>query len=114
MNDKKDASGKLLHDSERLTAVGKFVRKTSLDEIPQLLNVIKGDMSIVGPRPEVRKYVDLYTDEQLKVLSVRPGLTDLASIEFIDENELLGKSSNPEETYITEIMPQKLKLNLEF
>lgn len=98
----------------RITRVGYWLRKFKIDEFPQLINVIKGDMSIVGPRPEVRKYVSLYTNEQLKVLTVRPGLTDIASIEYIDENELLGKSTNPEQTYINEIMPQKLKLNLEY
>jgi lipopolysaccharide/colanic/teichoic acid biosynthesis glycosyltransferase len=98
----------------RITKVGYWLRKFKIDEFPQLINVIKGDMSIVGPRPEVRKYVSLYTNEQLKVLTVRPGLTDIASIEYIDENELLGKSANPEQTYITEIMPEKLKLNLRY
>jgi lipopolysaccharide/colanic/teichoic acid biosynthesis glycosyltransferase len=98
----------------RITKVGYWLRKFKIDEFPQLINVIKGDMSIVGPRPEVRKYVSLYTNEQLKVLTVRPGLTDIASIEYIDENELLGKSANPEETYISEIMPEKLKLNLRY
>lgn len=102
-----------MNDS-RITKIGGFLRKYKLDEIPQLLNVIMGDMSIVGPRPEVRKYVNLYTNEQLKVLNVRPGLTDLASIEFINENEILGKAKNPEKTYIKKIMPQKLKLNLEY
>lgn len=96
----------------RITKVGGFLRRYKLDEIPQLLNILKGDMSIVGPRPEVRKYVSLYNPEQLKVLSVKPGLTDLASIQYIKENELLGASINPEETYIKEIMPDKLKLNL--
>lgn len=96
----------------RITKVGGFLRRYKLDEIPQLLNILKGDMSIVGPRPEVRKYVSLYNTQQLKVLSVKPGLTDLASIQYIKENELLGASTNPEETYIKEIMPDKLKLNL--
>jgi len=85
-----------------------------LDEIPQLLNVLKGDMSIVGPRPEVPKYVSLYSKEQLRVLSFRPGLTDLASIEFINENEILGKSDNPEKEYIEVIMPKKLALNIQY
>lgn len=98
----------------RITKVGYFLRKFKLDEFPQLLNVIKGDMSIIGPRPEVRKYVDMYNDKQLKVLSVRPGLSDFASIEYINENELLGKSDNPEKTYIEEIMPAKLLLNLKY
>jgi lipopolysaccharide/colanic/teichoic acid biosynthesis glycosyltransferase len=98
----------------RITKIGYFLRKFKLDEFPQLLNVIKGDMSIIGPRPEVRRYVDMYSKEQLKVLSVRPGLSDFASIEYINENELLGKSENPEKTYIEEIIPAKLQLNLKY
>lgn len=98
----------------RITGIGYFLRKFKLDELPQLINVIKGDMSIVGPRPEVRKYVEMYDAEQLKVLSVRPGLTDYSSIEYINENEILGKVENPEEVYINEIMPAKLKLNLKY
>ncbi len=98
----------------RITKIGYFLRKFKLDEFPQLLNILKGDMSIVGPRPEVKKYVDLYNEKQLKVLSVRPGLTDFASLEYIDENELLGKSEDPEKTYIEEIMPAKLKLNQKY
>lgn len=98
----------------RITRVGYFLRKYKIDEFPQLLNVIKGDMSIVGPRPEVRKYVDLYIPEQMKVLSVRPGLTDLASIKYVHENEVLAASDNPERTYIDEVMPAKLNLNLQY
>ena len=98
----------------RITKIGYLLRKFKLDEFPQLLNVILGHMSIIGPRPEVRKYVDMYSKEQLKVLSVRPGLSDFASIEYINENELLGKSDNPEKTYIEEIMPTKLQLNLTY
>jgi len=98
----------------RITKIGYLLRKFKLDEFPQLLNVIKGDMSIIGPRPEVRRYVDMYSKEQLKVLSVRPGLSDFASIEYINENELLGKSDNPEKTYIEEIMPAKLQLNRKY
>lgn len=98
----------------RITKIGYLLRKFKLDEFPQLLNVILGHMSIIGPRPEVRKYVDMYSKEQLKVLSVRPGLSDFASIEYINENELLGKSDNPEKTYIEEIMPAKLQLNLTY
>jgi len=98
----------------RITKIGYFLRKFKLDEFPQLLNVIQGDMSIIGPRPEVRRYVDMYSKEQLKVLSVRPGLSDFASIEYINENELLGQSDNPEKTYIEEIMPAKLQLNLKY
>jgi lipopolysaccharide/colanic/teichoic acid biosynthesis glycosyltransferase len=99
---------------KRITKIGYYLRKYKLDELPQLINVFIGDMSLVGPRPEVRKYVELYTPEQKKILSVLPGITDLASIEFINENDLLAKSNTPEETYIKEIMPAKLKLNLQY
>ena len=85
-----------------------------MDELPQLWNVLKGDMSLVGPRPEVRKYVDLYTDEQKKVLGVRPGITDYASIEYVNENELLSKAEDPNRTYIEEVMPDKIKLNMRY
>lgn len=98
----------------RVTSVGYFLRKFKLDELPQLFNIFKGDMSFVGPRPEVEKYVNLYSDEQLKVLSIKPGLTDFASIEYFDENTLLAKSINPEQTYIQEVMPAKLELNKKF
>jgi len=96
----------------RITNVGYSIRKYKLDELPQLINVFIGDMSLVGPRPEVRKYVDLYNLEQQQVLLVKPGITDYASIEYF--NEKLGKSENPEKTYIDEIMPAKLKLNLKY
>ncbi len=95
----------------RITKVGYLLRKYKLDEFPQFLNVLFGQMSIVGPRPEVKKYVDLYTTEQRMVLDVKPGITDYASIEYFDENKILGQSENPEETYINEIMPAKLTLN---
>lgn len=98
----------------RITSVGYFLRKFKIDELPQLINVLHGTMSLVGPRPEVRKYVNYYTEEQLKVLAVKPGITDFASIEYANENELLGLSSNPDETYIKEIMPQKILLNQKF
>lgn len=98
----------------RITKVGGFLRKYKLDELPQLFNVFKGDMSLVGPRPEVPRYVKLYTEEQRKVLNVKPGITDLASIRYRDENELLGKAENPDEFYINTIMPDKLALNLEY
>lgn len=98
----------------RITRSGYFIRKYKLDELPQLLNVLFGDMSLVGPRPEVRKYVDMYNAEQMKVLSVKPGITDYASIEYSNENELLAKSSEPEKTYIEEIMPAKLLLNQKY
>lgn len=98
----------------RITTIGHFIRKYKIDELPQLINVLIGDMSLVGPRPEVRKYTDLYNEEQKKVLNVKPGITDYASIEFSNENEILGKTRNPEEVYINEIMPAKLKLNLQY
>lgn len=98
----------------RITGVGYYLRKYKLDELPQLLNVLFGSMSLVGPRPEVRKYVDLYTNEQKKVLDVKPGITDYASLEYFSENELLAKSSDPENTYINEVMPSKLKLNKKY
>jgi len=98
----------------RITKIGVFLRKYKLDEFPQLINILKGQMSFVGPRPEVRKYVDLYSDEQKKVLEVKPGLTDYASVEYFDEDRLLGEASDPEQVYINEIMPAKLKLNLKY
>jgi len=98
----------------RITRIGYFLRRYKLDELPQLLNVLSAKMSMVGPRPEVRKYVNLYSPEQMKVLEVKPGITDLASIEYANENELLGKSEIPDKTYVEEIMPAKLKLNMEF
>lgn len=98
----------------RITNIGYYLRKYKLDELPQLLNVFIGDMSLVGPRPEVRKYVEMYTAEQRKVLTVRPGITDLASLEYFSENDLLAKSTEPEETYIKEIMPAKLELNKKY
>ena len=98
----------------RITKAGYYLRKLKLDELPQLINVLKGEMSLVGPRPEIRKYVDLYTAEQRKVLSVKPGITDYASLEYINENEILGKSSQPEYLYITDVMPAKIRLNMRF
>lgn len=98
----------------RVTKIGYYLRKYKLDELPQLFNVLFGTMSLVGPRPEVRKYVDLYTPEQQKVLSVKPGITDFASLEYINENELLAQSVNPEQTYINDIMPAKLALNAKY
>jgi len=98
----------------RITRIGIFLRKFKLDELPQLINVLTGEMSLVGPRPELRKYVDLYSEEQKKVLQVRPGITDIASLEYINENELLGASADPERTYIELIMPAKLELNRKY
>jgi len=99
-------------NDSRITAIGKFIRKYKIDELPQLLNVLMGSMSIVGPRPEVSKYVLLYSETQRKVLLVRPGITDYASITFKNENEILGNSQDPESTYINYILPRKLRLNM--
>jgi len=98
----------------RITGVGHFLRRTKLDELPQLINILNGDMSVVGPRPEVPRYVALYSTAQRKVLSVRPGLTSLASIAYINENEVLGRSSDPERTYTEEVLPAKLALDLKY
>ena len=101
------------HDS-RVTRAGYFIRKYKLDELPQLINVFRGEMSLVGPRPEVRKYVDMYTPEQMHVLDIRPGITDIASIKYRNENDLLAKAENPEQYYIDVIMQDKLRINLEY
>ena len=92
----------------RVTRIGKYLRKTKLDELPQLFNVLKGDMSIVGPRPEVKQYIEIYPERWAFVYKVKPGITDNASIEFRNEEEILTKSQNPEKTYIEEILPRKL------
>jgi len=98
----------------RITRIGFYLRKFKLDELPQLFNVLIGEMALVGPRPEVEKYVKLYSAEQKRVLNVKPGITDLASIEYMDESELLAKSTDPERTYIEEIMPHKIEINLKY
>ena len=99
---------------ERITKIGSFLRKYKLDEIPQLINVLIGDMSLVGPRPEVPKYVALYTDEQKEILKVRAGITDYASIEFSNENDLLALEEDSEKAYIEKIMPKKIELNKKY
>lgn len=96
----------------RITKTGFILRKYKLDELPQLWNVFIGDMSLVGPRPEVKKYTDLYTEEQKQVLQVRPGITDWASIKYVDENKILGESKDPNDAYVNLIMPNKIKLNM--
>lgn len=98
----------------RITKAGYILRKYKLDELPQLLNVLAGDMSFVGPRPEVRKYVELYSAIQKKVLEVKPGITDIASIRYRNESDLLKEAIDPEEFYIKQIIPDKIKLNLEY
>lgn len=101
------------HDP-RVTRSGYYIRKYKFDELPQLINVFVGDMSLVGPRPEVRKYVDLYTPEQMKVLDVRPGVTSLASIRYRNENEILAAAEDPDKAYVERIMPDKLAIDLEY
>ena len=98
----------------RITNPGYFIRKFKIDELPQLLNVLMGDMSLVGPRPEVRKYVDYYSKKQMRVLNIRPGITDVASIKYRNENEILKTKNDPENYYIKVIMNDKLNLNLEY
>ena len=98
----------------RITKLGSFLRKYKLDEIPQLINVLIGDMSLVGPRPEVPKYVALYTEEQEEILKVRAGITDYASIEFSNENDLLASEEDPEKAYIEKVMPKKIELNKKY
>lgn len=98
----------------RITKSGYYIRKYKLDEFPQLINVLIGDMSLVGPRPEVRHYVDYWTPEQMRVLDVRPGITDPASIKFRNENELMAQADDPEQYYINVIMQEKLRLYLEY
>lgn len=95
----------------RVTSIGYVLRKFKLDELPQLINVLIGNMSFVGPRPEVRKYVNLYSKSDLEILSVKPGITDYASIKFRNEAEIMRKSESPEDVYINEIMPEKIRLN---
>jgi lipopolysaccharide/colanic/teichoic acid biosynthesis glycosyltransferase len=101
-------------EDARITAFGSFLRRYKLDELPQLINVLCNEMSIVGPRPEVKKYVDLYNQEERAVLTVRPGITDFASVAFKDENDILAKQPDPENYYIQYIMPEKIRLNQTF
>ncbi|MGD8817630.1 MAG: sugar transferase [Acidobacteriota bacterium] len=98
----------------RITPIGAFLRRFKLDELPQLVNVVRGEMSLVGPRPEVPEYVALYAPEQRAVLDLMPGITDPASIEYRNESELLSRSEDPIETYVNEIMPDKIRMNLEY
>ncbi len=101
------------HDP-RVTRSGYYIRKYKLDELPQLINVFIGDMSLVGPRPEVRRYVNMYSPEQMRVLEVRPGITSLASIRYRNENEILAASDDPDRTYVEKVMPDKLAIDLEY
>ncbi len=99
---------------DRITSVGKFLRKSKLDELPQLINVLLGDMSFVGPRPEVKRYADKYKENEKQVFKLKPGITDYASIRFINENELLEGKTDPEKYYLEEIVPEKVKINLDY
>lgn len=101
-------------DDQRITRAGRLLRKTKMDELPQLVNVFRGEMSLVGPRPEVRRYVDLFRDDYEEILAIRPGVTDLASLEFRNEAELLGQTEDPESYYIDEILPEKIRLAKEY
>lgn len=103
-----------VYNDPGITKLGKYLRKYKIDELPQLYNVLIGEMSLVGPRPEVRRYVDMYSEKQLEVLAVKPGITDYASIEFRNENEILALTDNPEQVYLEIIMPYKLKLSLRY
>ena len=101
-------------EDPRITRIGRFLRKTKIDELPQLINVLKGEMSIVGPRPEVRQYVEPFREDYEEILRVRPGITDLASLEYRDEAAILGTSHDPEEMYLTRILPMKVNLGKEY
>jgi len=111
-----DREGKLTvgEGDPRVTRMGTFIRKYKLDEFPQFINVLKGEMSVVGPRPEVLEYVAQYSDEQRRVLDFKPGITDLASITYFEENKLLANAADPQQTYIKEIMPEKIRINLAY
>lgn len=110
-----DKNGSLtVGQDARITTIGRIIRKFKIDEFPQFINVILGDMSVVGPRPEVKEFVDLYTESQREILTVRPGITDEASLAYFEENKLLATSIHPKKTYIEEIMPAKIAINLKY
>lgn len=98
----------------RITRVGRILRKTKMDELPQLINVLMGDMSVVGPRPEVRQYVDLFTKDYVEILKIRPGITDLASLEYRDEESVLRQWENPDQAYVSQVLPAKIRLAKEY
>ncbi|MCG2683888.1 MAG: sugar transferase [Planctomycetales bacterium] len=98
----------------RITTVGRLIRKTKIDELPQLLNVLRGEMSLVGPRPEVRKYVDMFAEDYEEILRVRPGITDLASVKYRDEAAILGAAADPEQEYVERVLPEKIRLAREY
>jgi len=101
-------------DDARITRVGWFLRKTKIDELPQLINVLRGEMTFVGPRPEVPQYVEMFRKDYEDILKIRPGITDLASIKYRDEAKLLGQSQDPEEEYVTRVLPDKIRLGKEY
>ncbi len=101
-------------DDPRVTRLGRLLRKSKVDELPQLVNVLKGDMSLVGPRPEVRRYVEMFSRDYEEILRIRPGITDLASLRYRNEAEILGKATNPEEEYVQRILPEKIQLAREY
>ncbi len=110
-----DKEGRLtVGKDNRITSIGHFLRKYKLDEFPQFINVLFGQMSIVGPRPEVKEFVNLYTESQMEILKVKPGITDLASLEYFEENKILGGATDPHKAYIEEIMPAKIELNKKY
>jgi len=114
MNAEKIGASSTSEDDIRITGIGRFLRKYKLDELPQLINVLKGEMSFVGPRPQVKWAVDLYTPEERKVLTVRPGITDYASVQFPNEGEILKGSADPDKDYMQKIHPEKMRLSLEY
>jgi lipopolysaccharide/colanic/teichoic acid biosynthesis glycosyltransferase len=114
INAEKMGASSTSDDDQRITRIGRFLRKYKLDELPQLINVLKGEMSFVGPRPQVKWAVDLYTDEEREILNVRPGITDYASLRFPNEGEILKGSHNPDRDYMEKIHPEKMRLSLEY
>ena len=111
---KENSSQITVGEDQRITKTGRTLRKLKIDELPQLFNVLKGEMSFVGPRPEVKKYVDLYDDLQKEILKIKPGITELASLKYYNESEILGASDDPKREYIEKIMPDKIMLNLQY
>lgn len=111
VNEENNSFLTLNKSGNKVTRIGHFLRKSKIDELPQLVNVLKGDMSLVGPRPELRKFVNMYNDEQREILMMKPGMTDYASIKFFNEDILLSASDNPEDLYIKKILPEKIILN---
>lgn len=101
-------------DDPRITAVGRLLRKTKIDELPQLFNVLRGEMSLVGPRPEVKKYVDMFAEDYREILQLRPGITDLASVKYRDEAAILGAAADPEREYVERVLPEKIRLAKEY